>query len=78
MPTADRLLMVVTNALLAQSADAGALPPLYAATVPGLEGGLYIGPDGLGEFRGHPHPVSPIAPRATRPLPRGCGRSLKS
>jgi NAD(P)-dependent dehydrogenase (short-subunit alcohol dehydrogenase family) len=59
VPTVDRLVMVVTNALLAQSADQGALPPLYAATMPGLEGGLYIGPDGLGEFRGHPHPVSP-------------------
>jgi NAD(P)-dependent dehydrogenase (short-subunit alcohol dehydrogenase family) len=59
VPTADRLVMVVTNALLAQSADQGALPPLYAATVPGLEGGVYIGPDGLGELRGHPHPVSP-------------------
>jgi NAD(P)-dependent dehydrogenase (short-subunit alcohol dehydrogenase family) len=59
VPTADRLVMVVTNALLAQSADRGALPPLYAATEPGLEGGLYIGPDGPGEFRGSPRPVSP-------------------
>ena len=59
VPTVDRLVMVVTNALLAQSADRGALPPLYAATEPGLEGGLYIGPDGPGEFRGSPRPVSP-------------------
>ncbi len=59
VPTADRLVMVVTNALLAQSADRGALPSLYAATEPGLEGGLYIGPDGPGEFRGSPRPVSP-------------------
>ncbi len=59
VPTADRLVMVVTNALLAQSADRGALPPLYAATEPDLEGGLYIGPDGPGEFRGSPRPVSP-------------------
>jgi NAD(P)-dependent dehydrogenase (short-subunit alcohol dehydrogenase family) len=59
VPTADRLVMVVTNALLAQSAERGALPSLYAATEPGLEGGVYIGPDGIGEFRGHPHPVSP-------------------
>ncbi len=59
VPTLDRLVMVVTNALFAQSADRGALPPLYAATEPGLEGGLYIGPDGPGEFRGSPRPVSP-------------------
>jgi NAD(P)-dependent dehydrogenase (short-subunit alcohol dehydrogenase family) len=59
VPTPDRLVMVVTNALVAQSADRGALPSLYAATEPGLDGGLYIGPDGPGEFRGHPRVVSP-------------------
>jgi hypothetical protein len=37
----------------------GALPTLYAATAPDLESGLYIGPDGLGEQRGHPRIVSP-------------------
>jgi NAD(P)-dependent dehydrogenase (short-subunit alcohol dehydrogenase family) len=59
VPTADRLVMAVTNVFLAQSAERGAWPPLYAATEPGLEGGAYIGPDGIGEFRGHPRPVSP-------------------
>jgi NAD(P)-dependent dehydrogenase (short-subunit alcohol dehydrogenase family) len=58
-PVADRLVMKVTNMLVAQSADMGALPSLYAATYPGLEGGSYVGPDGIGEFRGHPHLVSP-------------------
>ena len=29
------------------------------ATEPGLEGGVYVGPGGLGEFRGHPRVVSP-------------------
>ncbi len=58
-PVVDRLVMVATNALLAQSAERGALPALYAATAPGLEGGLYVGPDGPGEFRGHPRVVSP-------------------
>jgi len=58
-PIADRLVMQLTNLLVAQSADMGALPSLYAATHPGLEGGSYIGPDGIGEFRGHPHLVSP-------------------
>jgi NAD(P)-dependent dehydrogenase (short-subunit alcohol dehydrogenase family) len=57
-PAADRLVMKFTN-LMAQSAEMGALPSLYAATFPGLEGGSYVGPDGLGEFRGHPHLVSP-------------------
>jgi hypothetical protein len=37
----------------------GALPVLYAATEPGLEGGTYAGPDGIGEQRGHPKIVSP-------------------
>lgn len=58
-PALDRWVMALTNALLAQSAEQGALPSLYAATAPGLEGGLYIGPDGLGELRGHPRVVSP-------------------
>lgn len=58
-PALDRALMRLTNALVAQSADMGALPTLYAATEPGLAGGLYIGPDGIGELRGHPRIVSP-------------------
>ena len=37
---------------------------LYAATEPGLEGGVYVGPDGIGELRGHPRVVSPT--RAAR------------
>lgn len=32
----------------------GALPTLYAATVPGVGGGDFVGPDGRGEQRGHP------------------------
>jgi NAD(P)-dependent dehydrogenase (short-subunit alcohol dehydrogenase family) len=58
-PALDRLVMVVSNRLMAQSAEMGALPTLYAATQPGLQGGTYVGPDGRGEFRGHPVPVSP-------------------
>jgi NAD(P)-dependent dehydrogenase (short-subunit alcohol dehydrogenase family) len=58
-PLLDRLVMRASNIFLAQSADMGALPVLYAATYPGLEGGSYVGPDGIGEFRGHPHLVSP-------------------
>jgi NAD(P)-dependent dehydrogenase (short-subunit alcohol dehydrogenase family) len=58
-PLLDRAVMIVTNVLLAQSADMGALPTLFAATEPALDGGVYVGPDGLGEFRGHPQVVTP-------------------
>ncbi len=58
-PALDRLVMRFSNLIIAQSADMGALPSLYAATYPGLEGGSYVGPDGIGEFRGHPRLVSP-------------------
>jgi len=42
---------------LAQSPAQGALPQLYAATAPGVEGGALIGPDGPGELRGAPKTV---------------------
>jgi NAD(P)-dependent dehydrogenase (short-subunit alcohol dehydrogenase family) len=58
-PLLDRLVMRATNLTVAQSAEMGALPSLYAATAPGVEGGSYIGPDGIGEFRGHPRLASP-------------------
>jgi NAD(P)-dependent dehydrogenase (short-subunit alcohol dehydrogenase family) len=58
-PLVDRLVMTVGNALIAQSEEMGALPTLYVATEPGLPGGTYAGPDGIGEQRGHPRPVSP-------------------
>jgi NAD(P)-dependent dehydrogenase (short-subunit alcohol dehydrogenase family) len=63
-PVLDRIVMIFTNLLVAQSAEMGALPSLYAATYPGLQGGSYVGPDGVGEFRGHPRLVS--ANRAAR------------
>ena len=58
-PLVDRLVMKVANAVVAQSDEMGALPVLYAATEPGLEGGSYVGPDGIGEQRGHPKIVRP-------------------
>ncbi|WP_431266209.1 oxidoreductase [Roseateles chitinivorans] len=39
---------------LFQPAAQGALPTLFAATAAQAEGGLYYGPDRLGETRGHP------------------------
>jgi NAD(P)-dependent dehydrogenase (short-subunit alcohol dehydrogenase family) len=58
-PLADRLFMKVSNRVIAQSVEMGALPPLYAATEPGLAGGSYVGPDGFAGQRGHPEPVAP-------------------
>jgi NAD(P)-dependent dehydrogenase (short-subunit alcohol dehydrogenase family) len=58
-PLVDRLVMKVGNAVVSQSDEMGALPQLYAATQPGVDGGLYIGPDGPGEQRGHPTVVRP-------------------
>jgi NAD(P)-dependent dehydrogenase (short-subunit alcohol dehydrogenase family) len=55
----DGFVLGVTNRVFAQSADMGALPTLYAATYPGLDGGLLIGPGGFAEHRGHPKPVLP-------------------
>ena len=46
--------MALGNRLLAQTDEMGALPILYAATVPDLPGGSYVGPDGLFEQRGYP------------------------
>lgn len=40
--------------LFSQSVEMGALPQLYAATAPEARGGLYYGPGGFNEFRGHP------------------------
>lgn len=52
----DRI-MALGNQLMAQSADMGALPTLYAAVVD-IPSGTYVGPDGLFEQRGHPKVVS--------------------
>ncbi|GAA2893477.1 oxidoreductase [Pseudonocardia halophobica] len=49
--------MAIANRVVAQDAAAGALPTLYAATVPDLPGGTYVGPGGPGETRGAPRPV---------------------
>jgi NAD(P)-dependent dehydrogenase (short-subunit alcohol dehydrogenase family) len=50
---AQNTVMAVGNRLLAQSAEMGALPTLFAATQD-IPGGSYVGPDGIGEQRGHP------------------------
>lgn len=56
-----KALLAVTNRVAARGAEQGALPTLYAATAPGVEGGDYIGPDGFQELRGRPKKVRVIA-----------------
>lgn len=53
--------MGLMNRVVAQSAEGGALPTLYAATVPDLPGGTFAGPGGPGGLRGHPVPTKSSA-----------------
>jgi len=50
-------MMELGNRLLSQDAATGTLPTLYAATAADVQGGDYIGPDGIGELWGHPKKV---------------------
>ena len=52
-----RIGMALANRLLAQSAATGALPLLYAATAPDVNGCDYIGPTGFQGMRGAPGKV---------------------
>jgi hypothetical protein len=49
------------NRLIAQPDSAGALPQLYAATMPDVSPGEYFGPDRLFQLRGHPTRVGSSA-----------------
>ncbi|WP_158745292.1 SDR family oxidoreductase [Acidisphaera sp. L21] len=51
-----RSIIPVAKLLMGQSAAAGALPTLMAATMPGVKGGQYFGPQGFKEFKGPPGP----------------------
>ncbi|MGH3958433.1 SDR family NAD(P)-dependent oxidoreductase [Mycobacterium sp.] len=61
LPAIFKPAVALLGPVLFQSAAMGALPTLRAATDPGVEGGQYYGPDGLGEQRGHPKLVSSSA-----------------
>lgn len=63
----DRWFNQITNAVLAQSGARGALPELYAATAPLVEGGSFIGPDRWGGTRGYPITVK-SNPRSYDPV----------
>jgi NAD(P)-dependent dehydrogenase (short-subunit alcohol dehydrogenase family) len=54
----------VAISILGNTALAGALPGLYAATMPNVLGGQYWGPDGIKEVRGQPA-LAKLAPQAT-------------
>ncbi|MCZ6656492.1 MAG: oxidoreductase [Gammaproteobacteria bacterium] len=56
-PLGETLVQLYTS-MVAQSATDGALPTLYAGFAAEVQGGDYIGPDGLGEMRGNPRKVS--------------------
>lgn len=58
-----RAVTTVLNGVLGQSAADGALPQIYAATMPDVAGDEYFGPDGFSETRGGPTRVerSPAA-----------------
>ena len=58
LPAAVRAIAPVIAPLISQAPAMGALPTLRAATDPGVLGGQYYGPDGLGETRGHPRLVT--------------------
>jgi NAD(P)-dependent dehydrogenase (short-subunit alcohol dehydrogenase family) len=51
----------VVESAIAQPAEMGALPQLYAATALEVPAGAYVGPDGWGEWRGYPKLVNATA-----------------
>jgi NAD(P)-dependent dehydrogenase (short-subunit alcohol dehydrogenase family) len=63
---------VIGNRVLAQPAERGAWPQLFAATDPAAKPGELIGPGGPAELRGHPR-VGKLSAAATDP---GNGRRL--
>jgi NAD(P)-dependent dehydrogenase (short-subunit alcohol dehydrogenase family) len=54
-------LMKVSNRLIAQRSEMGALDELYAAVDPRAESAQFYGPAGFGEFRRYPAEVPPVA-----------------
>jgi NAD(P)-dependent dehydrogenase (short-subunit alcohol dehydrogenase family) len=65
-PSLKAMLIGTAFGLVAQSAQQGALPSLYAAMAPEAHGGAYYGPTGWNETRGAPGP-SRIFPQAQDP-----------
>jgi NAD(P)-dependent dehydrogenase (short-subunit alcohol dehydrogenase family) len=63
-------LMGFLNKIVAPSAEVGALPTLYAATVLDLPGGSFVGPGGPGWLHGYPRPVGSSAASHDRTVQR--------
>ncbi|QWF83149.1 oxidoreductase [Amycolatopsis sp. CA-230715] len=57
--------------VLAQDAEIGVLPQLYAATAEGVNGGDYVGPRSFGGLRGYPTIVTPLRAALDRKLGSG-------
>ena len=57
----ERAFLAAAPILFAQTPDGGALPTLRAAADPGVLGGQYYGPDGIGQQRGAPVVVASSA-----------------
>lgn len=66
----DRVLGI-GNRLFAQTAEMGALPSLYAATVADVPGGTFYGPDGFLGQRGYPRPVQSTKAARDESVARG-------
>jgi NAD(P)-dependent dehydrogenase (short-subunit alcohol dehydrogenase family) len=54
-------IMRIGNKFLAQPAELGALPTVYAAVADDVHSGDFIGPDGFMEIRGYPKHVQPAS-----------------
>ena len=77
-PVLDRAVMAVTNLLIAQDAEVGALSLLYAATEPGLEGAPTWGrTGGASNAAIRSRRRCRLAPPSTRPSPRDYGPSRR-
>jgi NAD(P)-dependent dehydrogenase (short-subunit alcohol dehydrogenase family) len=55
----EKGIITITNKLFAHSAEVGARPPLYAATVENVAGGAYVCPDGFRNLHGSPTITDP-------------------
>jgi NAD(P)-dependent dehydrogenase (short-subunit alcohol dehydrogenase family) len=63
-----KLALKVSNKFIAQEAEMGALPQLYAATNPEIESGQFVGPNGRRERTGYPTLVEPLEAARDREL----------
>jgi NAD(P)-dependent dehydrogenase (short-subunit alcohol dehydrogenase family) len=67
-PVVVQRLMAIPNRLIAVSPLAGTLPTLCAATLPGLPGGVFVGPRGKSGMRGAPGVLVPKETARDRPV----------